>query len=185
VESSGSRAHCKCGALRRSQCAMQQEELPEAQRAARRGRSPSSGRWARCGRRVRSAQTAGDAKRKQGEDPESERCSTRRNTNKAGTGPPRCLDNCANNRSHTHDKNKVTDRQAARTKTHTHTNTRTQNVAACGGSRPVRSNRRVCVTYPSGTVIDRDNRWERLSESVWLCAVSAYAVSVYAVCVCN
>jgi len=46
---------------------------------------------------VRSAQTAGDAKRKQGEEPESERRSTRRNTNKAGTGPPRCLDNCANN----------------------------------------------------------------------------------------
>jgi len=67
---------------------VEQEELPEAQRAARRGRSPSSGRWARCGRRVRSAQTAGDAKRKQGEEPESECRSTRRNTNKAGTGPP-------------------------------------------------------------------------------------------------
>jgi len=42
----------------------EQEELPEAQRAARRGRSQNSGRRARCGQRVRSAQRAdsrGDA----------------------------------------------------------------------------------------------------------------------------
>ena len=35
-----------------------------------------------------------------------------------------------------------------------------------------------------GTFTDWDNRCERRSESVWLCAVSAYAVCVYAVCVC-
>jgi len=33
-------------------------------------------------------------------------------------------------------------------------------------------------------VIDWDNRCERLSESVRLCAVAPYAVCVYAVCVC-
>jgi len=42
---------------------VQQEELPEAQRAARRGRSQSSGRRARCGQRVRSAQTAEEMQR--------------------------------------------------------------------------------------------------------------------------
>jgi len=39
-----------------AQCAVQQEELPEAQCAARRGRSQSSGRRARCGQRVRGAE---------------------------------------------------------------------------------------------------------------------------------
>ena len=69
-----------CGLAR---CAVQQEELPEAQRAARRGRSQSSGRRARCGQRVRSAQTAG---RCNGDEQENERRSTRRNTpNKSGT----------------------------------------------------------------------------------------------------
>ena len=93
-----------------TQCAVQQEELPEAQRAARRGRSQSSGP------RARAAASACAARRQQrrcnGEQQESERPSSRRNTpNKAGTrnstganggqgggtGPPRCLDNCANN----------------------------------------------------------------------------------------
>jgi len=88
VESSGSRAHCKRGALKRSQCAVQQEELPEAQRAARRAQG------ALRPARARRADSIGDATEWQGEEPESERRSTRRNTNKAGTAPQRCLDNC-------------------------------------------------------------------------------------------
>jgi len=88
---------------------VQQEELPEAQRAARRGRPQSSGRRARCGQRVRSAQTAEDAKEKNKKAnaadhdethqtrraPETARALT---AGRGGHGPPtRCLDNCANN----------------------------------------------------------------------------------------
>ena len=51
-------AGCMRGALRRSQCAVQQEELSEAQCAVWWGRFQSSGRRTRCGQLACSAQTA-------------------------------------------------------------------------------------------------------------------------------
>jgi len=59
VESSGSRADWPSARCSRRSCRRR-----SARRAARRGRSQSSGRRARCGQRVRSAQTAEEMQRR-------------------------------------------------------------------------------------------------------------------------
>jgi len=82
-------------------------------RSARRGGDGPRARRARCGQRVRSAQTAEEMQRRSKEKnqkanaarhdethqtrrtPETARAPT---AGRGGTGPPRCLDNCASNR---------------------------------------------------------------------------------------
>ena len=91
MESSGSRLHCK-----RKRAGARTETVPvrgaaggAAGGAARGAAGTVPEQRAQGALRPARAQRAdtADAKRKQGEEPESERRSTLRNTNKAGTGP--------------------------------------------------------------------------------------------------